>query len=136
MFRTEGKDYKIIVVGLVGFLGSWREAIATYLHYSFGFMKINFTDKVKEVAKVLGTSDLKSLQVIKHVIRESLGQELWLKLLERRLNEEMISRLIEAYSIPGVNEVKPVLRAVVGDIAYRNEFDFIRGKKGLLTNYY
>ena len=114
MNEMAGKGSKIVLVGLVGSLGSGRTAISNFLHYSYGFVKINFTDNVEEVAKILGKTDIRSLQVIKHAIRECFGKDVWIRLLERRIAEEMASRLIKAYSIPGVSEVKPVLKVVVG----------------------
>jgi hypothetical protein len=87
---------------------------------------------VEVVAKILEKTDIQSLQTIKHVIRGCFGKDVWIKLLEKRIEEEMASKIIKAYSIPGVDEIKPVLRVVVGDVEYKEEFDFVKEKNGLL----
>lgn len=126
------KGSKIILVGLVGSLGSGRTAISNFLYYSYGFVKINFMDKIREVADIIGKKDIRSLQVIGHSMRAALGEDVWIRLVERRIEEEMTSRLIEAYSVPGIAEVETVLKVVVGDIGYINEFSFIKGRNGFL----
>ena len=132
MNKTAGKGSKVILVGLVGSMGSWKTEVSNFLHYSHGFVRMNFADKVKEVAKVLGKTDIRSLQAIRHAMRECLGKDVWIRLLEKGIEEELFSRVVESYSIPGVTEVRSVLRIVMGDIGYKNELDFVRGRNGLL----
>jgi dephospho-CoA kinase len=122
---------KLLLIGLVGFPGSGKESALNFLHYSYGFLKINFSDKVKEVAHLLGKTDRASLQTIRHGVRELFGEEVWIDLLKRRVEEELLSKLLESYSIPGVSEVKSVQKVVIGDIKYGNELDFVRCKGGL-----
>ena len=135
MNRITEKGSEIILVGLVGSIGSGKITVSNFLHYSHGFVKINFTDVVKEVAQILGKGDRRSLQAIRHAMREGLGEDVWIRLMEKKIEEALASRLIRFYSIPGVSEVKPVLRVVVGDIGYRNEFDFVKGRNGLLIGF-
>jgi hypothetical protein len=129
------RDSSVILIGLLGSLGVVTTAISSFLYYSHGFNKINLTDPVKEVAYILGRTDRQSLKTIRQVFRESLGEDVWIKLLDKRINDVLSSKLIRYYSIPGVSEVKPVLRVVVEDIAYRNEFDYIKEKNGLLIGF-
>ena len=132
MDKSMRKGSKVILIGLVGSMGSWKTEVSNFLHYSHGFVRVNFEDKVKEVANVIGKTDMQSLRAIRHAMRECLGKDVWIRLLEKRIEEELFSRLVESYSIPGVAEVRSVLRIVVGDIRYRNELDFVRRRKGLL----
>ena len=132
MYRTNGSSSKIVYVGLVGYPGSGRTVIANFLHFTFGFTKFCFLDKVKEISNVLDKTDMTSLQEIKHVLRKSLGEAIWIDLLERSIQEAMITRLVETYFVPGVTEIQSVFRVVIGDIEYQNEFDYIKEKQGLL----
>jgi hypothetical protein len=143
-------------VGLVGYPGSGRTIIANFLRYTFGFTKFCVLDKVKEISNVLDKMDMTSLQEIKHVLRKTLGEkiwinllersiqeikhvlrktfgeEIWINLLERSIQEAMVTRLVETYFVPGVTEIQSVFKVVIGDIEYQNEFDYIKEKQGLL----
>lgn len=122
---------KIVLIGLVGSLGSGRTAISNFLHYAHGFLPLNFTDFVRKIADLFEKTDVRSLQALRQTIRCSLGEDAWIKVIEKRMEEELISRVVKAYSIPGVSEAKPVLRVVIGDVGYRNEFNFIKQLGGL-----
>lgn len=128
----KGNKSKVILVGLVGYPGSGRTAVSNYLYYSYGFIRINMMDKVEEVAKVLGKKDIKSMLMLKRAITDVFGEDVWLRLLERRMEEEIYSRLIDAYSVPGVTEASSILKVVIGDIENSNEFEFVKGRDGLL----
>jgi dephospho-CoA kinase len=132
MYRTNGSSSKIVYVGLVGYPGSGRTIIANFLRYTFGFTKFCVLDKVKEISNVLDKMDMTSLQEIKHVLRKTLGEKIWINLLERSIQEAMVTRLVETYFVPGVTEIQSVFKVVIGDIEYQNEFDYIKEKQGLL----
>jgi len=120
---------EVLIVGLVGNAGSGKTTVANHL-VSKGFLKIGFTDALKEMLLKAGILKYEELYIKKtyvsrwfmqkigtDVIRNQIDQQWWIKKLDKKIKTLMDH---------GFNKF------VVDDIRFPDEAAFIKDRGGIL----
>lgn len=129
---------KPVLLGLVGPKGVGKDTSADYLVEKYSFTKVAFADPLKKCCQTLfdlpdnyfneqalketsvepwGISPRKMMQTFgTDMVRSHLGDDFWLRHMEKRLNGDLTT-----------------CNVVVTDIRFRNEAEFVRARGGYLV---
>lgn len=123
----------LIVVGIIGKMGSGKTTVAKYLIENYNFLKLSFADALKKMlieVGILTHSELyptktpyarKMLQVIgTDIIRNKIDSDYWVKKFKERVIE--ICQLCKPVNNDNVITKPQEVRIVVDDIRFPNEF--------------
>jgi hypothetical protein len=124
-----------MIIGIVGKAGSGKDTVGEYLVRKYGFIRLGFADKVKEIARDCflwdGQKDAKGrrlLQVIGTECGRAYDNDLWLKYMLKAMNMVELKHFGEF-----IDDRKHVRsNIVVTDIRFQNEENFIRNYGGFV----
>jgi len=100
-------------IAFSGYFGSGKTTAANFLVDSFGYSKVSFGKKVKEIADIMfgtKTKDRKVYQTIGGLGR-TVDQDVWIKHLDLELKQNFQNKLI-----------------VVEDLRHKNEFLYLKNQ--------
>ena len=130
---------KLILIGLAGKRRAGKSMCAEFLCKNYGFIELSMAHRLKlgvsslfgwttksmddpalkeVVDPMLGFSRRKAMQVVGTLAREELNPQVWLTLLEMRIDELSV----------------PCPRIVIPDIRFENEAFMIRNRRGILIH--
>lgn len=131
------------IIGLCGSIGAGKDTVAAYLQTQYSYTSLPFAQKLKEVALdvfdldsrcVFGTQEQKA-EPIDHV-RDASGQPRSGRTILEMLGTEGF-RSIDPdvwvkYAMRNIDNHRPEFTWVIPDVRFRNEFEAIRARGGVI----
>lgn len=117
-----------MLIGLTGYAGVGKDTVANYIAENYGFTRIGFADKLKELARMIDPDLDALLNVVDWEIAKKVPKY-------RRFLQDLgnSARLVLGDQV-WINQVinSNIENVVISDVRYANEFDAISQNGGIL----